>query len=848
MHTNLRRASAGFVSLAALMFLLLLTGISIGMFHVVNTETRLGETDLENTSAYYAAEAGMEKMMSDLNDVYAVQQSPSVANIQALGNAALQPALPSVSYPTYSFSIPNTGGVPDVEVRNISSGPNEGLMAYISPMTLDVTARRFGGAEVQMQRGIEVALIPVFQFGIFSDTDLSYFPGPDFDFGGRVHTNGNLFLATSSASGLVFHNKLTAVSEVIRAELSNGLGTVATGRTSPILIPTAPNGCDGAQPACRDLDENEGSKLGGPASADNPSWNSISTTTYNGMILDGDTGASALSLPFVSAGLRPIELIRRPPPGESDTSLMYLSRLYGQAQIRVLLTDDPAELPGGAGDPENIRLANVAPYATGVPVPGATPTYFAEGNQGVDGNWVRPAGVPVGGSWPLIDGYLRVEHRRLDGSFAGVTREWLELGFARGLLTPNSEVGQANTVHPNAILILQMQADRNADGDLTDGDESTTVTGAGARNNWFPINLYDAREGEVRDVSLGASNHGSAIGGIMNVVDLDVGNLRRWLLGNIGATGMQTENTTQNGYILYFSDRRGMLTNPAGDQVGEYGYEDMINPPVANGNPDGVLHPAEDVNANGQLEVYGRANLGDGFLTAAQGADTASDSPITRIDGLTVGRKNRVSGARHGLKLVNGTLGNVPTRLDGTGGFTVASENIVYIMGNYNANNVGFGDPHTAAAAIADAVSFLSNNWRDVNSFDDATYVGVATSRIAVNSWYRVAVSAGKNISWPHPAWAGGAQDWGLDGGTHNFLRYLERWSGQSFNYRGSLVSLYYSEYAVGIYKCCSTVYTPPTRNYTFDTEFLDPSTLPPGTPRFRDVVNLGFRQIFSPD
>ncbi|MCZ6752009.1 MAG: hypothetical protein O7E51_09305, partial [Acidobacteria bacterium] len=219
-----------------------------------------------------------------------------------------------------------------------------------------------------------------------------------------------------------------------------------------------------------------------------------------------------------------------------------------------------------------------------------------------------------------------------------------------------------------------------------------------------------------------------------------------------------------------------------------------------------------------------------------------------RINGLTVGRKNRVSGARHGLKLVNGSLGNVPTRNDNTGGFTIASENIVYVHGNYNANNVGYGDPHSSAAIIADAVSFLSNNWRDVNSFDDATYVGVATSRIAVNSWYRVAVSAGKNISWPHPAWAGGAQDWGLDGGTHNFLRYLERWSGQSFNYRGSLVSLYYSEYAVGIYKCCSTVYTPPTRNYNFDTDFLDPSTLPPGTPRFRDVVNLGFRQIFSPD
>jgi len=61
-------------------------------------------------------------------------------------------------------------------------------------------------------------------------------------------------------------------------------------------------------------------------------------------------------------------------------------------------------------------------------------------------------------------------------------------------------------------------------------------------------------------------------------------------------------------------------------------------------------------------------------------------------------------------------------------------------------------------------------------------------------------------------------------------------------------VSLYYSEYANGIYKCCNTVYSPPTRAYAFDTDFLDLDKLPPGTPRFRDVVNLGFRQILTPD
>ena len=96
------------------------------------------------------------------------------------------------------------------------------------------------------------------------------------------------------------------------------------------------------------------------------------------------------------------------------------------------------------------------------------------------------------------------------------------------------------------------------------------------------------------------------------------------------------------------------------------------------------------------------------------------------------------------------------------------------------------------------------------------------------------------------PTW-GAAQDFGTDGGVHNFLRYLENWNGHALNYRGSIVSLYYSREAIGTYKCCTNVYSPPVRNYTFDTDFLTPSLLPPGTPMFRDVNTLTFRQLLRP-
>ncbi|MDA2939263.1 hypothetical protein MYX75_13505, partial [Acidobacteria bacterium AH-259-A15] len=639
------------------------------------------------------------------------------------------------------------------------------------------------------------------------------------NFAGRVHTNGNLFLCSSSRSGLVFHSKITAVGEVLRAEMMNTQGTVALRRDKPVLIPTAPGGCDGAKPACRDLQEDEGSKVGGPSSADNSNWQNISLTEYNGFILNGETGAKPMTLPFVAPGLRPNQLIRRPPAGEDVNSLIGKSRLYNMAQIRVLISDDASENPGGAG----VQLANVAPYYNGSTY-GGTGTAFAEGDKNVDSDFFPPPGVPDTDRWSLIDGYLLVQSRQADGSYLDVTMEWLDLGIARE--------------NADAILKFQQLKDTNSP---PDGTPNYTTADLDNPLRSLHLGLYDAREGEVRDVSGGSSSTSCAIGGIMNIVELDVGNLRRWLKGLSGSTGTSTESVTQNGYVLYFSDRRGMLPNPGGDKVGEYGWEDLINPADSSGVPNGVLDTGEDVNQNGELDTYGGTNIGV-FV------DKADKNPLERIDCKDKGRKNRVSGARHGLKLVNASLGNVPTRPDGSGGFTVATENIVYVKGNYNANDSGFGDPHAAAGIIADTVSFLSKNWEDWHSWVHPTYVGSSTLRDAATSYYRVAVAAGKGLGWPHPSWATGDSSYGNDGGTHNFLRYLERWSGETFHYRGSLVSLYYSEYAVGVFKYPNTVYRPPRRDYEFDVDFLELAKLPPGTPRFRDIVNLGYRQIFTPD
>jgi hypothetical protein len=76
----------------------------------------------------------------------------------------------------------------------------------------------------------------------------------------------------------------------------------------------------------------------------------------------------------------------------------------------------------------------------------------------------------------------------------------------------------------------------------------------------------------------------------------------------------------------------------------------------------------------------------------------------------------------------------------------------------------------------------------------------------------------------------------------------LENWGSSSLYYEGSMVSFYYGRQAVGPFKCCNTVYSPPDREYAFDTNFtLGPQWLPPNTPVLRSINTIGFTQMLMP-
>src|SRR5215472_9703513 len=241
--------SRGFTLIAALLLTVLLSGLAVGLLFMVSGEARMGGNDLEGNLAYYGAEAGIENLTSELSQLYQSSQSPNAGSLQALVNPSNYPTavsganITNMNYvETITWPPTKTDGTPCPNAPDpcgswdiVGSGPDQGMVATLVPFTLQVTATRQAGsgqasaystnaatgASVNLTRTVEVALLPAFEFGIFCDGDCDYFAGPNFNFGGRVHTNGNLFLA-SNTGPLTFTDKITAVGQVVLSQLENG--------------------------------------------------------------------------------------------------------------------------------------------------------------------------------------------------------------------------------------------------------------------------------------------------------------------------------------------------------------------------------------------------------------------------------------------------------------------------------------------------------------------------------------------------------------------------------------------------------------------------------------------------
>ncbi|MEY2747835.1 MAG: hypothetical protein RL112_2877 [Planctomycetota bacterium] len=165
-----------------------------------------------------------------------------------------------------------------------------------------------------------------------------------------------------------------------------------------------------------------------------------------------------------------------------------------------------------------------------------------------------------------------------------------------------------------------------------------------------------------------------------------------------------------------------------------------------------------------------------------------------------------------GVRLSNGAT--LPAKL------TVASENAVYVRGDYNKGSSTVAKK--PAAVIGDAINLLSTSWNDTKTHSSGLPVAAATT-------YNMAMISGNQDT------VGSS----YNGGLENLPRFHENWTGKACNIKGSLVNTWNSAHATGQWVYGGNRYTAPNRNWTYDTDFNDVSKLPPFTPRAVSAVDV---------
>lgn len=959
----------------AIIVMAILSVIGLTALAFSSSEARIAGSDLQRTQTFYASSAGLEKMTNDFSNLFRRKLNPTLADLNTIAGAPPDALL----LEGFTFTQTLTEDTDRLnELRaiqnlpsniyprvNIPDGPYAGLYASIIPYKMSSTASRDATrTEVKLEREFNNYLVPLFQFGMFSNEDIEIHPGPLMTFNGRIHSNQNIYALRNTK----FLNRLTMAGEFIRDATRGGEPNTSAGNNE---IYVEVNGINVRSTLGNGSVKSGGGKVGGPNLTSNPSatrgffpdspqgianstWESESVkparnntaNRFGGQVMTQTTGATSLKLPLELAGNSPAEIIKRALP--SDDEILSTSRYHTKSKIRILLDDETAGsgaanvagIPAGKGvllsqfipsvlnGGENV-LKQISNSGT---ISGSTVLQKKTDGSTVNATTVRaiksttdPNASPYIPPGSGVTGRIYIEIVKPDGTTVDVTQTILSMGATQG--------------EPNGIVYLQrplwagyVQGSRDrrgnsftlanltrnyqsiADGEISDpsgkfyanrgfiessisladddgGTVSRDATPSGAFNAIVPINVYNVREGWIQS---SLSEYDIYTRGVTSVVEINMRNLARWLDGVYDANLLAGTNAVsanigaEEGYVVYVSDRRGDRVKP------EY-LADGTSFATTNGivdnediyGPNGSLDAGEDVIDFG-WNVGGTSKKGtlqkDTLELPDSGtvgfAPSPTNAPVT--DRIT--RANTVLSTfnangyfRRAVRLFDGeTLSTTGTagKLSPTKGVTIASENMVYIWGNFNTTGVtsiptggstlndgGFAGAQVPSSIVCDAIFPLSKTWFDASS---ALYPeGSSNPRILRGEAYRMAdegasttegtavragIIAGTTISALTQTPGRDANGLRRNGGIINYPRFQEIWNlngiTNTWSYSGSFIPLFRSTQALANWENdTAVIYMPPRRNWSFDGTFLTPNKLPPGTPFFQYVQSTGFRQ-----
>jgi len=201
--------------------------------------------------------------------------------------------------------------------------------------------------------------------------------------------------------------------------------------------------------------------------------------------------------------------------------------------------------------------------------------------------------------------------------------------------------------------------------------------------------------------------------------------------------------------------------------------------------------------------------------------------------------------------------GGINVSADPTG-VTVASDQAIYVVGDYNRGTAGGGTARQPASLIGDSVNVMSQAyWRSgIAALCGGTCCQNAFCRDGQSTQGLDTTSRDATTTWINAAFLGGIDTTNgsnYNGGLENYPRFHEDWAGFNLTYQGAFVSLGEAEHVNGNW--CGTggsnssgcnIYNPPNRLWNFDPGFNNAANLPPLTPRFVYVQQVLFTEDFK--
>ncbi|HEY7460956.1 MAG TPA: hypothetical protein VIC59_03655 [Gemmatimonadota bacterium] len=340
----------GFAILAILLIIVVLTAIA-GLTQLTSrTELRIGANTYANSQAYYAAEAGVEKLLAEMRN----QMAAGFLTQKKVDTASLQPPkIPGYTFSTYTAELDTT-----VTVQSITQGPFAGLTSMDQPLHVTASVVSATGARSTVEVSAKTQAIPIFQFQVFYDKDLEIFPGPLMNLHGRVHTNGDLYI--DGDTGLYLWDMVTSAGDLHLHRKDSGGGddglknfiAQADGSWVEFVKDTHSFGGDDDPKTL-------------PSNADDKAFDDYSTTTWGHQIQTRASGIVPMRLP-IPDGMDPYSIIQ-PCTGTEDPSLA-LVRYGCKANLIVRVNGTALKITNGAGttkvlmDPLAVRFVTNAFY------------------------------------------------------------------------------------------------------------------------------------------------------------------------------------------------------------------------------------------------------------------------------------------------------------------------------------------------------------------------------------------------------------------------------------------------------------------------------------------------------